>query len=55
MDEGTLQFSIDGANMGVAYRDPELKNGPIFPAVALLHKAGFKYKSGLPLPKWATK
>jgi hypothetical protein len=55
MEEGTLSFSIDGVSMGIAYRDAELRNGPIFPAVALLHKAGFKYKAGLAIPRWATK
>lgn len=38
--------------MGVAYKDQKLTSGPIFPAVALLHCAGCKIKSGLPVPNY---
>jgi E3 ubiquitin-protein ligase NRDP1 len=37
MEKGTLSFSLDGEPMGVAFEDDELKKGPIFPAIALLH------------------
>lgn len=40
MNRGTLSFSIDGEWQGVAFDDEELKKGPIYPAVALLHIAG---------------
>lgn len=50
MNLGTLSFSLNGQNMGVAYTNDKLKEGPIFPAVALLHCAGCKIRSGLPVP-----
>ena len=34
MDKGQLSFSLDGEFMGVAFEDEELKNGPIYPAIA---------------------
>lgn len=38
--------------MGVAYKDTKLTSGPIYPAVALLHCAGCKIKSGLSVPTY---
>ena len=40
MNNGTLSFALDGEYMGVAFEDEELKKGPIYPAIALLHTAG---------------
>ena len=40
MDKGTLSFALDGEYMGVAFEDEELKKGPIYPALAMLHIAG---------------
>jgi E3 ubiquitin-protein ligase NRDP1 len=40
MNKGTLSFALDGEYFGVAFTDPKLKVGPIYPAVALLHQAG---------------
>jgi E3 ubiquitin-protein ligase NRDP1 len=37
MEKGTLAFSLDGKYMGIAFEDEELKNGPIYPAIALIH------------------
>ena len=50
MNTGVLAFSLNGEYMGVAYRDPKLSQGPVYPAVALLHCAGCKLRSGLPVP-----
>jgi E3 ubiquitin-protein ligase NRDP1 len=50
MNLGVLAFSCDGLYLGVAYRDQELKSGPIYPAVAMLHKAGFTVRTGIPFP-----
>lgn len=36
--------------MGVAFTDPKLKEGPIYPAVSLLHSAGCKIRYGVPVP-----
>ena len=48
MNKGTLAFAIDGVYYGVAFEDEQLKlgNGPIWPAVSLLHKAGCTLVSG---------
>jgi hypothetical protein len=40
MNKGTLAFAIDGQYFGVAFEDELLKQGPLFPAVSLLHNAG---------------
>ena len=50
MNEGTLSFSVNGKNYGVAFEDEKLKTGPLWPAVALLHEGGCKLRSGIPLP-----
>ena len=44
MNNGTLSFSLNGENMGVAYTDQKLKTGTFYPAVSLLHCAGCKIK-----------
>lgn len=49
MNNGTLSFSLNGENMGVAFTDEKLKSGTYFPAVSLLHCAGCKIK-GYPVP-----
>eukprot|EP00352_Strombidinopsis_acuminata_P000865 CAMPEP_0176341200 /NCGR_PEP_ID=MMETSP0126-20121128/2181_1 /TAXON_ID=141414 ORGANISM="Strombidinopsis acuminatum, Strain SPMC142" /NCGR_SAMPLE_ID=MMETSP0126 /ASSEMBLY_ACC=CAM_ASM_000229 /LENGTH=145 /DNA_ID=CAMNT_0017685861 /DNA_START=738 /DNA_END=1172 /DNA_ORIENTATION=- len=46
MNKGTLAFAIDGQYFGVAYEDPQLKVGPIYPAVAILHNAGCTLVTG---------
>ncbi|CAD8170313.1 unnamed protein product [Paramecium octaurelia] len=50
MNTGTLKFSLNGELMGTAYTDEKLKQGPIYPAVSLLHCAGCKLITGKPLP-----
>jgi E3 ubiquitin-protein ligase NRDP1 len=40
MNKGTLSFAIDGQYFGLAFSDEKLKQGPIYPAVSLLHNAG---------------
>ena len=52
MNTGTLSFALDGNYFGVAYRDAKLKSGVYFPAVSLLHCAGCKIRSGIPLPSY---
>lgn len=51
MNKGTLSFSINGEDMGVAFQDNDLMRGPLYPAVALLHCAGCTIKGELPIPK----
>lgn len=50
MNKGELHFSIDGINYGKAFANQKLKNGPIYPAIALLHQAGATIRCGLPVP-----
>lgn len=52
MTKGTLSFALNGEFMGVAFQAPALKNGPIYPAVSLLHNAGCQIVSGKPVPKY---
>ena len=52
MNTGVLAFSLNGEYMGVAYKDTKLTKGPIYPAVALLHCAGCKIRSNLPVPAY---
>ena len=50
MDKGTLSFSLNGEDFGEAYTDNELKKGPLYAAVALLHCSGCTLKGELPIP-----
>jgi hypothetical protein len=52
MNTGTLSFALNGEYFGVAYTDNKLKTGPIYPAVSLLHCAGCKIRSGMPVPSY---
>ena len=46
MEKGTLSFALDGEYMGIAFEDEELKKGPIYPALALLHQGGCTLVTG---------
>lgn len=50
MNKGTLSFSLNGEYLGVAFEDEELKKGPIYPAIALLHITGCTLVTGKPAP-----
>lgn len=50
MIKGTLSFALDGEYLGIAFEDEELKKGPIYPALALLHIAGSTLITGKPAP-----
>lgn len=52
MNQGTLSFALDGEFMGVAFEDQQLKKGPIYAAISLLHIAGFTLVSGLEKPSY---
>lgn len=52
MNKGTLSFALDGDYWGVAYQSELLKQGPIYPAVSLLHCAGCKLVTGKPVPAY---
>eukprot|EP01017_Pseudomicrothorax_dubius_P032623 TRINITY_DN4289_c0_g1_i3.p2 TRINITY_DN4289_c0_g1~~TRINITY_DN4289_c0_g1_i3.p2 ORF type:complete len:143 (-),score=27.25 TRINITY_DN4289_c0_g1_i3:147-575(-) len=51
MNRGELSFSLNGENMGVAFKSDALKSGPIYAAVSLLHCAGFVLVNGIPAPE----
>lgn len=50
MDRGTLSFSLNGEDFGIAYEDAELKKGPLYATVALLHCSGCTISGELPIP-----
>jgi len=52
MEKGTLSFCLDGKFMGVAFEDEELKNGPIYPALALIHQGGCTLVTGRKPPEF---
>ncbi len=52
MELGTLSFALDGEFMGAAFEDPQLKKGPIWCAISLLHIAGLTLVSGLEKPSY---
>lgn len=52
MNKGILSFALDGDYFGVAFRSDELKEGPIFAAVSLLHIGGCTLQVGIPAPPY---
>ena len=52
MEKGSLEFAIDGEYFGVAFKDPQLSQGPIWPAVSMLHQGGCILVSGLQVPPY---
>jgi len=52
MKKGTLSFALNGEYFGNAYKSDLLKKGPIYPAISLLHQAGFKLEVGKPAPSY---
>jgi hypothetical protein len=52
MNNGLLSFSIEGKYCGRAYLNNSLKTGPIYAAVALLHRASLTLESNLTPPEF---
>ena len=52
MDKGTLSFALDDKYMGIAFEDEELKKGPIYPALALIHQGGCTLVTGRKPPEF---
>ena len=52
MNQGKLSFSLNSLFLGVAFEDEELKRGPIWPAVGLLHTAGCTLVTGKKVPSY---
>eukprot|EP00347_Sterkiella_histriomuscorum_P011030 403374016 len=52
MNKGTLAFALDGQYFGVAFEDEGLKQGPLYPAVSLLHSAGCILATGKAPPQY---
>jgi len=48
MNKGILSFSLDKEYFGIAYKSEELKQGPIYPAISLLHVGGCTLQTGIP-------
>lgn len=52
MKRGILSFALNDEYFGVAYQHENLKKGPIYPAVSLLHCAGCKLNVGKQPPSY---
>lgn len=50
MNRGVLSFAIDGEYFGIGFQSDELKEGPIYAAVSLLHVGGCILQTGIPAP-----
>ena len=50
MNKGQIAVAVNNCYLGVAFEDEELKKGPIWPAVALLHVAGCTLVTGCTPP-----
>ena len=50
MNRGILSFAIDGEYFGIGFQSEELKVGPIWAAVSLLHVGGCVLQTGMPAP-----
>lgn len=50
MNRGILSFAIDGEYFGIGYQSEDLKTGPIWPAISLLHVGGCSLQTGIPAP-----
>ena len=48
MNKGIMSFSLDKEYFGIAYQSEDLKTGPIYPAVSLLHVGGCTLQCGIP-------
>ena len=48
MNKGIMSFALDKEYFGIAYKSEELKHGPIYPAVSLLHVGGCTLITGIP-------
>jgi E3 ubiquitin-protein ligase NRDP1 len=48
MNKGIISFSLDKEYFGIAYQSEELKTGPLYPAVSLLHVGGCTLQCGIP-------
>ena len=47
MNRGILSFALDKEYFGIAFKSEELKTGPIYAAISLLHFAGCTLKTGV--------
>lgn len=52
MIKGTLSFALNEKYMGVAFTDSNLRKGPLFASVSLLHRAGCRLVVGKGLPSY---
>jgi len=52
MNRGILSFAFDGEYFGIAFQCEDLKSGPIWSAVSLLHVGGCTLQTGIPAPPY---
>lgn len=52
MNKGILSFALDGDYFGIAFQSDDLKVGPLYAAVSLLHIGGCSLQTGIPVPPY---
>ena len=52
LKKGILSFALDGEYFGIAFQSEELKTGPIWSAISLLHVGGCTLQVGIPAPPY---
>ena len=52
MNKGILSFGLDGEYFGIAFQCEELKSGPVYAAVSLLHVGGCTLQNNIPAPPY---
>ena len=52
MNKGILSFALDGEYFGIGFQSEDLKEGPIYAAVSLLHVGGCTLQTNIPAPPY---
>ena len=52
MNKGILSFGLDGEYFGIAFQNDDLKTGPIYAAISLLHVGGCTLQTNIPAPPY---
>ena len=50
--QGILAYAFDGEYFGISFQCEDLKSGPIWAAVSLLHVGGCALQTGIPAPPY---
>ena len=52
MNKGILSFALDGEYFGIGFQSEDLKEGPIYAAISLLHVGGCTLQTNIPAPPY---